>query len=359
MFCNFPANLQQPDEVLFSSVVIDATCGNSDGSITINASGGSGNYNYSINNGASFQPSNTFNTLPSGSYDVVVRDGSDCTSSAPVGINNIAAPLIQSTPVSDVSCNGAGDGTITINVNGGTAPLSYSIDGGFTSQSSNVFNSLGAGNLNIVVTDANGCEVTGSVVIVEPAAIVLNPVTSDATCGNNDGSVTVTVNGGTGTPNFSMNGSAPQGSGIFNNLGAGNYNILVTDASGCTAAIVASVSNTNSPAITASTGTAISCNGLSDGSITITASGGTGAITYSIDNGVTFQSSGNFTSLVAGTYSIVITDVNGCIASGNVIIEEPDPLVLNTLPSDATCGNDNRNHSNSGFRRHRIHALFH
>ncbi|MDQ3049914.1 MAG: PKD domain-containing protein [Bacteroidota bacterium] len=334
-------NLVQPTLITFSTAIVDANCGNNDGSIVVTANGGSGNYTYSADNGASFQPSNTFNSLAAGSYAIVVRDAVDCTSSAPATVSNVAAPVIQSNPVTNVSCNGQQNGTLTINVNGGTVPLSYSIDGGFTWQSSNSFTNLAPGTFNIVVSDANSCDAISSATITQPAAINLNATTTTATCGNNDGTLSINAAGGNGNLNYSMSGGPVQPTGNFNNLAAGNYSIVVTDASGCSTDIVASVSNTNAPVIASVNITAISCYGVSDGTIIIIANGGTGNLTYSINNGTSSQGSGSYSNLPGGTYNILVEDASGCIATSSIILNEPDELILNTLAVPATCGTNN------------------
>src|SRR4030095_13386797 len=132
--------------------------------------------------------------------------------------------------------------------------------------------------------------------------------------------VTIGANGGSGILNFSLNGGPLQQAGLFNNLSAGNYNIVVTDASGCSGTIVASVSNTNSPVISSVNSTDITCFGSGDGTISISANGGTGTLNYSINNGTSFQTSGNYSNLAAGTYSIIVEDASGCVATSNIII---------------------------------------
>ncbi len=337
----YSSTLTQPVAVSFTSITIDANCGNSDGGITITPSGGSGNYSFSIDNGSTFQPSSTFTSLPAGTYMVLVRDGSDCTFSTQVIINNAAAPSITNTPFTNISCNGLNDGTITISTSGGVSPLTYSIDGGFTWSPSGSFTNLPAGIFSILVSDVNGCEASASVTLTEPDAIVLSNTSVNATCGSPDGSILVNASGGSGTLNFSINGSVSQSSGAFNNLAAGNYNVIATDASGCTELLVASVSNTNAPVITSISGTDISCFGADNGTVNINASGGSGVLSYSINNGSTFFTTGIFNNLPPGIYSISVEDTIGCVATGNITILEPDELIVNTLPVNTTCGNTN------------------
>ncbi len=335
------ASLIQPTQITYTTAVIDANCGNSNGSIEVTAAGGSGSYTYSKDAGVTFQPSNIFASLVAGSYDIVVRDVMDCMEGAPELVQNVAAPVILSTPVNNVSCNGVNDGSLTINVNGGTGVLSYSIDGGFTWQSTNNFTNLQAGNYNISVSDATGCLITSSAIITQPGAITINASSVNATCGNNDGSISIVANGGSGALVYSLNGGAGQANGNFGSLGAGNYNVIITDASGCSATSIASISNTNAPVIASVNNTNVTCNGQNDGSITISANGGTGALSYSIDNGSTTQPAGTFNNLSGGTYSILVTDANGCVSTSSVIIAEPDPLILNSQAINSTCGNPN------------------
>ncbi|HKR04766.1 MAG TPA: SprB repeat-containing protein, partial [Bacteroidia bacterium] len=331
-------NIAEPNPIVVNPVVVDAACGTSNGSITINVVGGTGALQYSNNNGASFQASNTFNNLPAGNYDLVVKDANNCTGTVTVSVNNSASPAINSVPSVDVSCNGGNNGSITINANGGTGALQFSINNGGTFQAGNTFNNLPAGTYDIVVEDAAGCQAITSVTINEPPVIVVNPNSNNSTCGNSNGNININANGGTGTLQYSIdNGATFQAGSSFNNLPSGNYNIVVEDANGCQVTANIVVNDTPGPTITTTPATDASCNGGSDGTITINSNGGTGAIQYSIDNGVTFQPANNFISLPAGNYSIIIIDANGCQATANAVINEPPAIALNTNPTDANC----------------------
>ena len=342
--CTVTSNavINQPSSVIINSNSVQSTCNNNNGGITINANGGSGNYQFSIDNGVTFQAGNIFNNLPAGNYNVVVQDGSGCSSTALVAVTNAASPIISSTPVVNASCFGLTNGSITINSNGGIGALQFSIDNGVTWQSGNIFSNLPSGTYSIVVQDANGCMVSASANVTEPPQIIFNSSSVSSACGANSGSVTINANGGTGALQISIDGGVTfQSASLFPNLTAGNYNVVVMDATGCQATGVASVSNINGPVISNTTTTDLTCFGSNNGTIVITANGGTGALNYSIDNGTTYQITNSYNNLPGGVFSIVVMDGNNCIASSNVLINEPAQIVFNALITDATCGNSN------------------
>lgn len=148
-------NLAKPS--ITNTVTVDPTCGNSDGSIDIMTSGGSAPLQYSVDNGATFQSSNTFNGLTAGAYDIVVEDDNGCQSTANSTLNNPTGLLISGTVDTDPSC-GNNNGSIEINISGGIAPIQYSIDNGATFQASSTFSNLPDGTYNIIVKDDNACQ---------------------------------------------------------------------------------------------------------------------------------------------------------------------------------------------------------
>ncbi|MBL0048064.1 MAG: gliding motility-associated C-terminal domain-containing protein [Bacteroidetes bacterium] len=339
---NGAVQLNQPTALTMLCNASSTTCGNSDGGIVINASGGSGALLYSVDGGLTFQSGNVFSNLAQGIYSVVVEDINLCQLSQNVNVPNAAAPIISQVTAVNNTCNGAATGSINIAANGGTGVLQYSIDGGFTFQSSNLFSLLSSGNYAVQVKDANGCTASSSAIISEPTAIVAGATTVAASCGSPDGSATIIANGGTGILQYSISsGLTYQNSAVFTGLSAGNYSILIQDANGCILPLVASVSNTNSPTIVNAVVQNSSCNGAANGSITIAASGGTGLLQYSINNGTSFSAGATFTNLNVGIYSIVVRDASGCIATTNATISEPAALVVNSLSAPSSCGNSN------------------
>ena len=202
-----------------------------------------------------------------------------------------------------------------------------------TGAANGIFTGLAAGSYTVKVTDINLCNViTAPVTIAAPAAVTATTaITSNyngshISCnGSTDGRITVTASGGTGALSYLLNeqplnitGSL---NGIFTGLGAGSYTVRVRDLNLCTVntaavTIIAPAAVTASAAVTSNyNGSQVSCNGSSDGKITVTASGGTGALSYQliqIPGNVTGASSGIFTGVPAGNYTVKVTDLNGC-----------------------------------------------
>ena len=250
---------------------------------------------------------------------------------------------------SQVSCDGASDGRISVTASGGTGALTYlliEMMGNVSGAASGIFTGVPAGTYTVKVSDLNRCNVTTApVTITNPAPVTATAlVTSnyngeDVSCfGASDGRITVTAAGGSGALTYVLNemplNLTGLNTGIFTGVpAAASYTIKVTDKNNCNVT-TAPVAVVNPPAITATAaitsdynGSQISCNGLSDGEITVTATGGTGVLSYTIiqlPGNLTGSGSGVFTGVAAGTYTIRVTDVNGCnIITVPVIIANP------------------------------------
>lgn len=221
--------------------------------------------------------------------------------------------------------------------------------GGASSQSSNTFNNLPAGNYNISVQDANGCTLTfpnNPVVVTQPASALSanSGGTSPSTIGGNDGMAFMNVVGGTTPYTYLWNNGTTNDKLL--NIPAGNYSVTVTDANGCT--ISANITVTNPPcalAITSVGKVNPTCTGLSNGSFTISATGGNGVVQYSINGGSTWQNNNSFTGLAAGNYTVQVRDAAGCTASasGNPqVIAAPQIMSLNfAVTPVSTVGGNN------------------
>jgi len=331
-----------------------ATCGIDNGTITINASGGTGALEYSIDGGTTWQPSNYFNNLPAGSYNIIVRDAGNCQtvySLNPVVVGTTGGASVDNVAPTDEMCGNA-NGSITITATGGTPPLEYSIDGGGTYQVSNVFNNLVAGNYTVVVNDANNCSTAypaNPVVINNTAgASVDGVVTVAEVCGAGNGSITITASGGSVPYQYSINGGTSwQASNIFNNLSAGSYTVMVLDNNNCQTPYPSNpvnVGSTGGAIINSVTPTDATC-GASNGSIVVIPSGGSAPYQYSNDGGTTWQISNSFNGLAPGNYIIVVKDNNNCqtfYASNPVIIlSNGGATITGTNHVDASCGANN------------------
>lgn len=311
--------LSEPAPFVINTIVVDLKCyGINTGKITVNAIGGAGTLGYSINEGLFYQSSNVFNSLYAGTYTLKVRDAAGCTGTTtaiveePTEIGVIAGVL-------NVTCNGDGNGVISVLSSGGTGPKTYSL-GGSTYQQTGVFATLSGGNYTVYVKDSVGCIVTKPITVSEPSAMSMSGNVSDVTCaGGDNGSVNLTPNGGVGGYEYMWSGG--YASEDLTGIGAGTYNVTVSDANGCTITASYVVSQPALPLIL--NGTVTGSNGA-DGAIDLTTTGGTSPYNYDWSNGAQTE---DVTGLTAGTYTVEVTDYNGCATSNTFTVPDLTGIV--------------------------------
>lgn len=322
--------LTEPTAISATLTPDDPNClGATDGSISVNASGGTAPYEYSADNGTTFQPTTLFSNLGAGNYTVIIRDDNNCTLSVAQAL--VAPAGVTFTNANTPSTCSAANGVVTITANGGTPGYQYSINGG-TLGASNVFNGLTATTHFILVQDANGCQALDTAIIIDyPAPIILGVLGTDPLCnGASDGTADVLISGGTAPIQISMDGGANQTTTTFNGLAAGNHNVSITDANGCTDTYSFTLNNPTAVSFTSST-TPLNCNNDFTGAVSVSASGGNGVYEYSFDNGTSFGASNSLNFIAAGNYNIVVRDGNGCTANGSATVTQPAPLVFNNF----------------------------
>lgn len=324
-------------------VVTDALCnGGGTGTITVNAQGGNGGLEYSIDNGNNYQSSNVFTGLLAGSYDVVVRDNFGCEQ--PYGTPTIVGQptdVTQTLDSVDASCANVFDGSITVTASGGTPGYNYSLNGG-PLQPSNVFNGIGAGSYLVYVYDANSCLDTARISINNNyiISVAIDSQANVSCVGANDGSFTVRVNGGIPPYTYSINGATYQTSGTFTGLSAGTYIAIGRDSKGCTETVNVTIAPPAPILVSIDSVQNVLCNGTATGAIYITATGGNpGGFTYlwSPGGGATEDTAG----LVAGVYNVTVTDSRGCFSTAGATVTQPLPLFLNIASyNDLLCNGD-------------------
>lgn len=302
------ASINQPSVICYGTTV----------NLMVLANGGFGGYNYSWNNGAT---TNNINVGP-GSYCATVTDGGGCIASACVNVIQ-NSPIVINIPQPPVICNGAAT-TVNSFVSGGLGPYSYAWSNG---QSAPAMNAT-AGNYALTVTDSRNCTNTATLSILQspPLGAIINYTPVSCFAGN-DGKAIATVVGGTTPYYYSWSPYGGAGA-LATGLLAGNFNVTVTDAAGCS--ISQSVTITQPTAITASVviSNPISCNGGNNGSLFATANGGNSNYTYQwLPNGNTSQ---NPTNLSAGQYIVTVTDMKGCTQTAQATLVEP-PLLTSSL----------------------------
>ena len=306
---------------------INSSCGAANGSATVTATGGTTPYSYNWSNG---ETTATASNLSAGTYTVTITDANGCQGTATATVSNPNAPTATATVTSnyngsELSCNGASDAEATVTPAGGTAPYTYIWSNGQTTAAAT---GLAAGNQTVTVTDNNGCAVSTIVTVTAPAlvdATVDMTGTMDASCfSNNDGMATITASGG--TPGYTYAWSNNANTAAINNIGAGTYTVTVTDANGCTDDATVTISQptaiVNSMAVTD-----LTCSGSADGAITANTSGGSAPYTYNWSNGAT---TANLTALAAGTYTVTISDLNGCELVANATVNANVAITLDT-----------------------------
>ena len=341
---NFPdlAALSEPPVLSASLVKTDVSCfGADDGTITVTPTGGTGPYSYSAD-GSIYQAGSTLGPLSAGFYTVWTRDANLCEVTDTITLYEPTEILIQSETASYL-CHGPLQGEISINgVSGGTGPYTYSINGGLDFYPNNQFTGLAPGSYQTVVQDATGCTVNGNLnVLTEPPALQISSYTQDdiTSCFDSpEGRIQITGTGGTGVITYSLDGAPPVSPGDFQNLMGGPYLITLMDANGCTLDTnvviltppVLSIDNVTITDVTI-------CAGNTNGALDISASGGTGALEYSLDD-VSYQPSTTFSSLAAGDYTAWVRDANGCTVSVPATLSEPAPVLATVIKTDLSYG---------------------
>jgi len=322
------ATITEPSNGLsLTETHVNVLCnGGSTGSIDLTVSGGVSPYTYSWTGGATTQDRSG---LAAGTYTVTVTDANSCTRTLSTTITQPATIALTETHV-NVLCNGGSTGSIDLTVTGGTSPYTYSWTGGATTQDRS---GLAAGTYTVTVTDNNACTKTLSATITEPTNIVLTETHVNVLCqGSSTGSIDLTVSGGVSPYTYSWTGGATTQD--RSGLAAGTYTVTVTDANACTKTLSATITEPAAGITLTETHVNVLCNGNSTGSIDLTPSGGTTPYTYSWTGGATTQDRLN---LAAGTYTVTVTDVNGCTKTLSTTITEPTNIVLTETHVNVLC----------------------
>ncbi len=327
-------NIQQPLPITISlNSSNNVSCyGGNNGSASVSVSGGVPGYTYSwLPTGGSGPVALG---LPSGNYIVSVTDANSCSSQLAVSINQPSSPISLSFSQLNASCYGSNNGSITANPAGGTPPYTYSWNPG--SATTSTITNLVAGTYQVTVTDVNMCTLAQSITITQPSSILLSTSFSQATCNNSNGSATVNAFGGTipYTYLWSPGGGTTQS---INNIPAAAYTVTVTDLSGCSQTAFVLVTNVAGPQVTMTSIQNVSCFGGFDGAATVSVTGGAPPYTYSwAPYG---GSSATAANLGAGTYTVTVTDSNGCqgLQVTSPSITQPQALSIITHQVNITC----------------------
>jgi HYR domain/Secretion system C-terminal sorting domain/SprB repeat/AhpC/TSA family len=266
-------------------------------------------------NGQSIGSTSTITATQGGTYSVVVTNsGNGCSASSQLALTATPSLGVSILVGAQVLCNGGNNGSASASIIGGTQPISYLWNnGGTTSTISN----LVAGPYSVVATDAQGCTASSMGSISQPTAIIASATsTAITTVGVNNGTATVTGSGGTGS--FTYSWSNGQTTASITGLAPATYTVVITDANGCSKSATTTVQGINCALSATATATAVTAQGVNNGTVTATAAGGSGALTYNWSNG---QTTATISGLAPGTYTVIVTDASGCTASATTTVQ--------------------------------------
>ena len=311
----------------------NATCGNSNGSASVSVTGGVGNYTYSWSSGSTAA---TAGQLVAGSYTITVTDNNGCPMTSIAIVNNLGAATLVMNPVTNAACNGGNSGSASVTATGGTPPLTYSWTNGSTGATAT---GLQAGIYTVAVRDINGCLTSSTASISEPTAV--KPVIAsaiNANCGKNNGSVAITVSGGTGVYTYLWSNGITTATN--KNIVSGSYTVTVKDANGCSKTASANLSDIGAATLSVSGPSATICIGQS-ATLTATIGGGVAPYTYSWSNGLTGPGPQVVSPVSTTTYTVAVTDSAGCVTavqSVKVSVNPPLSVGLTTSSSNVCDG---------------------
>lgn len=306
--------------------------GEANGEINLFVNGGNAPYLFNWGNGIATQ--NRVN-LVAGTYTVTITDATGQSVIKTATITQPASGVVVTATASAIDCFGAATGSVLVNVTGGEAGYSFQWQDGNTSEDRL---GLPAGNYRVTVTDGNGCSVTASAQVTQPASALsaAADVTQIACFGEDSGSISLSVTGG--TPGYIYQWLDGSTMGIRSGLSAGNYAVTTTDANGCTTALAININQPESPLAASADVTSIPCYGDATGSIQMNITGGTPAYTFLWNDAANTPLRDG---LLAGDYAVTVTDANGCSAQVSANISQPTQITNTLSSTDASCGDEN------------------
>ncbi len=325
-----------------------ACTGVSNGTITADATTGTAPYTYQLDAGAPQSGANpyTFINVASGIHTITVTDNVGCSYTNTVTV--AVGPGVSGNATSTAtSCPTALNGTITADATAGTAPFTYSLDGGAPQSGANpyTFNNVAAGPHTVTITDNFGCSNTINVTVTAGPPLAATTSTTSAECASaTNGTITISTATGSSPYTFTLDGGAPVAGTIpytFNNVSPGNHTVVVTDAAGCNSAPISVTVAIGAGVIATATTTGTICPTYANGTITVNVTAGYTPFTYSLDGGAP-QNWPNpsfiFNGVAAGTHMVVVSDIYGCTFTlSNIVVAAGPPLTTTVTTADVLC----------------------
>ncbi|NUY79666.1 gliding motility-associated C-terminal domain-containing protein [Flavobacterium sp. MAH-1] len=271
-------------------------------------------------NGFSSSDPNIAN-LFAGDYTLTVTDANNCQTNLSVTVTQSPEIVIAYT-ATEITCYGANDANLTVNLSGGVAPYTFT-----WSNMATILNqtNLAAGDYTITVTDALGCVKSLAINIPEAPVFAIDPIVTQISChGEQDGSIQLNLVGGIAPITLVWSDGSPAGL-TRNNLGPGTYSVTITDSKPCVIQRTFIIVEPQALVLSGQVENADDCNSANGGAIDLLVSGGTPPYTYSWSNGSTSEDLANLTN---GNYAVTVTDSRGCISNGQYTVLRPDPITI-------------------------------
>ncbi len=319
------AAITEPVALEIQLAATNVSCnGLSDGEIVATISGGTADYSLEW---STLETTTTISNLTVGTYSLTVTDDNDCIATATIDITEPNA-LTLALDATNITCNGNADGYVATTVEGGTMPYTYA----WSNSTYDVFaNNLPVGVITLTVTDANNCEVVGSVDITQPEVLTV-AISEVAAILCNGGTADLVTNVAGGTAPYTYSWIGGEDTESLTSVVAGTYDLTITDANAC----VANTSfNLTEPAAISATAVIepVSCNAGINGEIALTISGGTAPLNVLWSNDATTEI---ITGLAVGTYTAAITDANGCSIVESYVVTEPEVVAITGVSTNVS-----------------------
>ena len=332
----------EPPIINSGAVVSNIQCvGETNGQINLSPTGGSSPLQIEWDGLPNFVLTQT--NLSAGTYNVTITDNNNCELVESYIVEEPAEISIQP-QVQDVLCAGETNGSITLNISGGTAATAYNVIWGNNTLSGAQVVSLAGGTYDVTISDDNNCQITESIDVAIPAPLALNSSVEDVLCaGENSGIITLNITGGTPNPSYNIDwgGPLPDNEAIQTSLPANTYPVTVTDANGCMESENIVVEEPNNALVVTASIEGVTCEGGPTGSISLNITGGTVASDYDIDwetlpDGLMMQE-----NLESGAYTVSVSDDSGCVTTESFIVNSDAAIFINGDVTDIACAGEN------------------
>ncbi|MBI5218023.1 MAG: gliding motility-associated C-terminal domain-containing protein [Bacteroidia bacterium] len=326
--------LTDPPLMILTTQSLNPTCGLSNGYVAVNVTGGTTPYIYHWD---SYPDSlgHSLSHIPAAVYFVTVTDNHGCSIDTLISLTT--SPFVSATfVITNVSCYGGSNGSITAIMTGGTAPFTYLWSNG---QTTNTISGLPADTLSLVITDSHGCIFSDTVIVGQPPVLLLTLITTDVKCFGGTGTIATSVTGGSHPYTYHWypsNYVGPTLTGVANTPTNPSYSVTVTDSLGCTVTGMDTLFQPSSVLNVTLSSDSAKCYGDTLGSADVSPTGGTGPYSY-IWSTIPIQTNPHAVNLHAGVYTVTVTDHNSCHETGTIEVFQPTRIDLDSTVTPTSC----------------------